>query len=60
MIGSPIQMHRDGAEARAAARFMTRVFEAGVPAFGSCAELQIAAVAAGGRTGPRSPGAEVA
>lgn len=58
--GSPIQMHRDSAEARAAARFMTRVFETGVPAFGSCAGLQIAAVAAGGRTGPRSPGAEVA
>ncbi|MBU2956123.1 gamma-glutamyl-gamma-aminobutyrate hydrolase family protein [Paracoccus sp. 1_MG-2023] len=58
--GSPIQMHKDGPETRAAARFMTRVFEAGVPAFGSCAGLQIAAVAAGGKTGPRLPGAEVA
>lgn len=58
--GSPIQMHKGGAEARAAARFMARVFEAGVPAFGSCAGLQIAAVAAGGETGPRRPGAEVA
>lgn len=58
--GSPIQMHKDGAEARAAAHFMARVFQAGVPAFGSCAGLQIAAVAAGGETGPRRPGAEVA
>lgn len=58
--GSPIQMHEDSAEARAAARFMAQVFEAGVPAFGSCAGLQIAAVAAGGETGPRQPGAEVA
>ncbi|MGR3248706.1 MAG: type 1 glutamine amidotransferase [Paracoccus sp. (in: a-proteobacteria)] len=58
--GSPIQMHEGGTEARAAARFMTRVFEAGVPAFGSCAGLQIAAVAAGGKTGPRRPGTEVA
>lgn len=60
LAGSPIQMHKDGAEARAAARFMARVFETGVPAFGSCAGLQIAAVAAGGETGPRRPGAEVA
>ncbi|WP_378949404.1 type 1 glutamine amidotransferase [Paracoccus sp. R86501] len=57
--GSPIQMHKDSAEARAAARFMSQVFDAGVPAFGSCAGLQIAAVAAGGETGPRRPGAEV-
>ena len=53
--GSPIEMHSDSAEARSAARFMTEIFEAGVPAFGSCAGLQIAAVAAGGKSGPRSP-----
>lgn len=58
--GSPIQMHKDSAEARAATQFMTQVFETGVPAFGSCAGIQIAAVAAGGETGPRRPGAEVA
>lgn len=57
--GSPIQMHEESAEASAAAQFMMRVFEAGAPAFGSCAGLQIAAAAAGGKTGPRRPGAEV-
>ncbi len=51
--GSPIQMHEDTAEVRAAAAFMAAVFEAGVPAFGSCAGLQIAAVAAGGTVRPR-------
>lgn len=56
--GSPIQMHEDGPETRAAAGFMARVFEAGTPSFGSCAGLQIAAVAAGGATGPRQPGIE--
>lgn len=56
--GSPIQMHRETAEAEEAVRFMTTVFEAGTPSFGSCAGLQIAVVAAGGKTGPRSPGME--
>ena len=48
--GSPIQMHEESAESRAAAAFMVRVFEVGLPSFGSCAGLQIAAVAAGGTT----------
>jgi GMP synthase (glutamine-hydrolysing) len=56
--GSPIQMHEDSAETRAAAEFMRKVFEAGTPAFGSCAGLQIAAVAAGGRAAPRANGME--
>ena len=51
--GSPIQMYEDTPETRSAARFMERVFEAGVPSLGSCAGLQIAAVAAGGTTKPR-------
>ena len=55
LSGSPIQMHADTPETRSAAAFMTHVFEAGVPAFGSCAGLQIACVAAGGRCKPRSP-----
>ncbi|WAJ27186.1 glutamine amidotransferase-related protein [Antarcticirhabdus aurantiaca] len=46
--GSPIQMHEESAETRSAADFAARIFEAGVPAFGSCAGLQIATVAAGG------------
>jgi GMP synthase (glutamine-hydrolysing) len=58
--GSPIQMHEDTPETRAAARFMAGVFQAGVPSFGSCAGLQIAAVAAGGATGLRSSGTEAA
>lgn len=51
--GSPIQMHEDTPEVRHAARFMASVFEAGPPSFGSCAGLQIAAVAAGGTVRPR-------
>jgi GMP synthase (glutamine-hydrolysing) len=50
---SPIQMHEDTEESRSAARFATDVFESGTPAFGSCAGLQIAAVAAGGTCKPR-------
>ncbi|WOI57692.1 glutamine amidotransferase-related protein [Palleronia sp. LCG004] len=50
--GSPIQMHEATPEVRRAARFMAAVFEAGVPSFGSCAGLQIAAVAAGGAVKP--------
>mgnify|MGYP003646374396 CR=1 FL=1 len=52
--GSPIQMHEDTPEVRRAADFMTRVFAAGPPSFGSCAGLQIAAVAAGGTVRPRA------
>ncbi|MBS9721999.1 type 1 glutamine amidotransferase [Tianweitania sp. BSSL-BM11] len=58
--GSPIQMHKESFESRAATRFMQKVFDAGTPSFGSCAGLQIAAVAAGGKTGPRSNGMEAA
>lgn len=58
--GSPIQMHHDSDETRRAASFMRLVFNAGTPSFGSCAGLQIAAVAAGGTTGPRQPGIEAA
>ena len=58
--GSPIQMHHDSDETRRAASFMRLVFDAGTPSFGSCAGLQIAAVAAGGTTGPRQPGIEAA
>lgn len=58
--GSPLQMQDATPEARRAARFMEGVFEAGVPAFGSCAGLQIAAVAAGGTCRPRQPRMEAA
>ncbi len=52
--GSPIQMHEETAEVRAAARFMSRAFAAGTISFGSCAGLQIATVAAGGSVRPRA------
>jgi GMP synthase (glutamine-hydrolysing) len=55
LSGSPIQMQEETPETRSAAAFMARVFEAGTPAFGSCAGLQIASVAAGGRCKTRSP-----
>ncbi|WP_410217793.1 glutamine amidotransferase-related protein [Paracoccus sp. (in: a-proteobacteria)] len=58
--GSPIQLHEESEETRLAIQFMDRVFEAGTPSFGSCAGLQIAAVAAGGRSAPRSHGLEAA
>ncbi len=58
--GSPIQMHHVSDETRRAASFMRLVFDSGTPSFGSCAGLQIAAVAAGGATGPRQPGIEAA
>lgn len=58
--GSPIQMHHVSDETRRAAAFMRLVFDSGTPSFGSCAGLQIAAVAAGGATGPRQPGIEAA
>lgn len=51
--GSPIQMHEENDETRAAARFGAALFEAGAKAFGSCAGLQIAAVASGGTCRPR-------
>ena len=56
--GSPIQMFRRTEETRAAAAFMARVFESGVPSFGSCAGLQIATVASGGTVEARGEGVE--
>ena len=58
--GSPIAMHEDTPETRSAARFMERVFDSGVPSFGSCAGMQIAAVAAGGSVAPRDTGMRAA
>ncbi|WP_062017161.1 type 1 glutamine amidotransferase [Aureimonas sp. AU4] len=58
--GSPIQMHEEDEDTRAAARFALAVFEAGLPSFGSCAGLQIAAVATGGQVRPRKPRMEAA
>ncbi|MBM2575940.1 gamma-glutamyl-gamma-aminobutyrate hydrolase family protein [Jannaschia sp. Os4] len=56
--GSPIQMHEDTPEVRAAAAFAAMAFASGTPSFGSCAGLQIATAAAGGTTRARPEGLE--
>ena len=50
--GSPLHLYRDSPECRREIAFMRAVFEAGTPAFGSCAGLQVATVAAGGTVRP--------
>lgn len=52
LAGSPLHVHEPSPEAARAIGFMRAVFASGVPSFGSCAGLQIAVAAAGGRTGP--------
>lgn len=49
LTGSPLHLHHESDENRRLVDFMRGVFEAGTPAFGSCAGLQVATVAAGGR-----------
>lgn len=49
LTGSPMHVYDDGPPVRRQLGFMERVFAAGVPSFGSCAGLQIATAAAGGR-----------
>ncbi|WP_374943277.1 type 1 glutamine amidotransferase [Sphingomonas sp.] len=46
--GSPLHVYCDTPETRRQLAFMRAVFAAGVPSFGSCAGLQVAAAAAGG------------
>jgi GMP synthase (glutamine-hydrolysing) len=60
LTGSPLHLYQDTAEARREIAFMRAVFEAGVPAFGSCAGLQVATVAAGGAVRAMSADREVA
>lgn len=52
LTGSPIHLYRETAETRRVVEFMRAAFRTGVPAFGSCAGLQIATVAAGGSVAP--------
>lgn len=52
VTGSPIHVYADSPEARVVIGFMRRVFESGTPSFGSCAGLQVAVAAAGGRVRP--------
>jgi GMP synthase (glutamine-hydrolysing) len=49
LTGSPLHLHHENQDNRRLVDFMRGVFAAGVPAFGSCAGLQVATVAAGGR-----------
>ncbi len=49
LTGSPMHVYEDRPPVRRQLAFMRQVFAAGVPSFGSCAGLQIACVAAGGR-----------
>ncbi|MBV9527896.1 type 1 glutamine amidotransferase, partial [Sphingomonas sp.] len=52
LTGSPLHLWEETTEARREVQFMRAVFGVGVPAFGSCAGLQLATVAAGGRVRP--------
>ena len=54
LSGSPIHFYENTAEVQQVIDFMRAVFISQVPAFGSCAGLQIATVAAGGRVGPKT------
>lgn len=48
LTGSPLHLYEDTPETRRQVAFMRDVFRSGTPSFGSCAGLQVAAVAAGG------------
>ena len=48
LSGSPLHLYEDTPEVRRQVEFMRAVFASGTPAFGSCAGLHVAAVAAGG------------
>lgn len=49
LSGSPLHMYDDTPEVRRELTFMRAVFASGTPSFGSCAGLQVAVAAAGGR-----------
>lgn len=60
LTGSPLHVWKDTPEVRRELAFMRAIFASGTPSFGSCAGLQIAAAAAGGRVraigGPHEAG----
>ena len=58
LTGSPLHVYEDTPEVHRQVEFMRAVFASGTPAFGSCAGLQVAAVAAGGRVRPNARGHE--
>lgn len=49
VTGSPLHLYEDTPECRRIIAFMRADFASGTPSFGSCAGLQVATVAAGGR-----------
>jgi GMP synthase (glutamine-hydrolysing) len=49
LTGSPLHVYNDIPEVRREIDFMRAVFASGTPSFGSCAGLQVAVAAAGGR-----------
>lgn len=49
VTGSPLHVYHDTPEVRRQLAFMRAVFASGTPSFGSCAGLQLAVAAAGGR-----------
>ena len=49
LTGSPLHVYDDAPEVERQLAFMRAVFDSGVPSFGSCAGLQVAVAAAGGR-----------
>lgn len=59
LAGSPLHVYRDNHEVRANVAFLRAVFAAGVPSFGSCAGLHVAAAAAGGTVRRNPEGHEV-
>ncbi|URD36043.1 type 1 glutamine amidotransferase [Methylobacterium tardum] len=60
LTGSPLHLYEETPETRRTVAFMRAVFASGTPAFGSCAGLQVATVAAGGSVRPNVRGREAA
>ena len=60
LTGSPLHLYQDTPEVRRQLDFMRAVFASGTPSFGSCAGLQVATVAAGGKVRENQRGHEAA
>lgn len=58
LTGSPLHLYEATPEVARQVAFMRAVFASGTPAFGSCAGLQVATVAAGGSVRPNANGRE--
>lgn len=59
LTGAPLHVYQDTPEVRLQLAFMRSVFASGTPSFGSCAGLQIAVAAAGGKVRKRHGGPEM-